>query len=195
MSHTHIVAITGGIGSGKSFVCQKLRERGIDVYDCDAAAKKLLHNDPALQQQLMSLVGKTLYQEGRLCKQVLSQYILQSEAHAQQIDNIVHPAVAQDFFRSGKNWLESAIYFSSNFDQRVPATHVIAVVAPLDVRLQRIVQRDNTTPQQAMQWMNRQWKQEVIVQKATFVIQNDGIVDLDSQITAILKQIYSPIKS
>ena len=70
------IALTGGIGSGKSFVAQRLRARGIEVFDCDASAKRLLRTSEPLMESLRQLVGDQLYADGRLQKQVLAAYLL-----------------------------------------------------------------------------------------------------------------------
>ena len=101
------IAITGGIGSGKSFVCRELAKRGIEVYDCDAAAKRLMCSDEQLQAALKLLVGNEVYADGVLQKPVLAQFLLASEANKLAVNDVVHPAVARDFEQSGKNWLES----------------------------------------------------------------------------------------
>ena len=99
------IAITGGIGSGKSYVCRLLADRGITVYDCDAAAKRLMHTSEALQHSLRQLVGADVYDGTQLQKAVLASYILASEANKQAVNDIVHPAVAADFESSGLTWL------------------------------------------------------------------------------------------
>lgn len=75
------IAITGGIGSGKSFVCRELAKRGIEVYDCDAAAKRLMRSDEQLQAALKLLVGNEVYADGVLQKPVLAQFLLASETN------------------------------------------------------------------------------------------------------------------
>lgn len=120
-------AITGCIGSGKSFVCSLLKSRGIDVYDCDAAAKRLMACDEQLQDQLQQLVGKDVYLNGVLQKRVLAAYLLKSEHNKQAVDEVVHPAVAADFLRSDYQWLESAILFDSGFNRRVTFDFVVCV--------------------------------------------------------------------
>lgn len=112
------IAITGGIGSGKSFVCRELAKRGIEVYDCDAAAKRLMRSDEQLQAALKLLVGDEVYADGVLQKPVLAQFLLASETNKLAVNDVVHPAVARDFEQSGKNWLESAILFDSGFVHR-----------------------------------------------------------------------------
>lgn len=107
-----IVAITGGIGCGKSYVCRILEAHGVAVYDCDAGAKRLMRSDSGLQAELRALVGDEVYgTDGRLQKPVLASFLLESERNKQALNDVVHPAVALDFERSGYEWLESAILF------------------------------------------------------------------------------------
>ena len=100
------IAITGGIGSGKSYVCRMLEQRGIKIYDCDAAAKRLMRTSDCLQRQLKELVGEDVYSaDGVLQKRVLAEFLLTSEANKQALNNVVHPAVAADYDASGMEWL------------------------------------------------------------------------------------------
>ena len=110
------IAITGGIGSGKSYVCQLLTQHGISIYDCDSAAKRLMRTSPVLRQQLTKLIGPDTYDaEGQLNKAEVARFLLLSEQNAQAINAIVHPAVAQDFKESGYQWMECAILYESGF--------------------------------------------------------------------------------
>lgn len=182
------VAITGGIGSGKSYVCKLLEQRGINVYDCDAAAKRLMRTSAKLKTELISIVGKEAYTaEGNLNKAAIAQFLLQSESNAEAIDNIVHPAVADDFLSSGYEWMECAILYESGFNRLVDK--VIVVTAPLDIRISRIISRDKISKEKASNWIERQWSQDEIVRRADFVIVNDGIQSLDKQIDAVIKDI------
>ena len=184
------IAITGGIGSGKSYVCRLLEQRGIEVYDCDAAAKRLMRTSDKLQQQLKALVGDAVYSaDGVLQKPVLAEFLLASEANKLALNDVVHPAVAADFAASGKQWLESAILFESGFDRRIAFDHIVCVTAPRQVRIQRIVQRDNITPQRAAEWIDVQMNQQEVAQRSDFCIQNDGESDLQAQMDDILRQI------
>lgn len=184
------IAITGGIGSGKSYVCRLLEQRGIDVYDCDAAAKRLMRTSAKLQQQLKALVGDAVYSaDGVLQKRVLAVFLLASDTNKLRINDIVHPAVAADFIASGKQWLESAILFESGFDKRVDFDFTICVTAPRKVRIQRIVQRDGITPERAAEWIDVQMSEEEIIERSDYCIQNDGKSDVQAQINEILKHI------
>jgi dephospho-CoA kinase len=179
------IAITGGIGSGKSYVCRLLEQRGISIYDCDSAAKRLMHTSEPLRQQLTELIGPDTYDnEGRLNKAVVAQFLLQSEENAKAIDNIVHPAVAHDFQNSGYQWMECAILFESGFEQLVD--RIIVVTAPEEVRINRIMHRDGINSEKAQEWSNRQWSQEKVRQRADFEIVNDGKQDLNQKINDII---------
>lgn len=169
--------ITGGIGSGKSYVCKLLAQRGIEVYDCDAAAKRLIRTSLHLRQQLKALIGS-------LDKAAISRFLLANEENQQAVNAIVHPAVFQDFEESGMMWMESAILFESGADKLVD--RVVVVTAPEEVRIQRVMQRDGITREKALQWIARQWPQEQVKARADFEIINDGQADLNSQIERLL---------
>lgn len=199
------VAITGGIGSGKSFVCSLLKKRGIAVYDCDAAAKRLMRTSPELQQQLIELIGPEAYGASKaskpsmpskasmpsmpsmtLNKAEVARFLLASPENAQALDAIVHPAVARDFVASGQQWMECAILYESGFDRLVDK--VIVVTAPLEVRIQRVMQRDSISREKTLEWMGRQWSQEEVLRHADYEIVNDGNADLEQQIVDFLSR-------
>lgn len=184
------VALTGGIGSGKSYVCQRLKARGIDVYDCDAGAKRLMRSSVRLRQSLQQLVGEDVYNQTadgwRLNKPMLATFLLASEQNAQAVDDIVHPAVADDFLRSGIDWLESAIFFDSGFNQRVRVDRVVCVTAPLEVRVRRVMSRDGISREKTLEWIGRQLPQDEVERRSDFVVVNDGHVDVDRQLDEIL---------
>lgn len=184
------VAITGGIGSGKSYVCHLLQKHGIEVYDCDAAAKQLLHSDATLRQELLNLVGDEVYRGADLQKKVLAKFILASDANKQAVNEVVHPAVANDFIKSGCDWLESAILFESGFHKRVDFDCVVCVSAPLEDRIARIMQRDSLSRDDSQEWIRRQMPQEEIIRLSDFTIVNDGRKNLEEQIEQIIHKIY-----
>lgn len=186
-----LIAITGGIGSGKSYVCQLLEKHGIKVYDCDAAAKRLMRTSATLRQQLRQLVGPQVYRGCILQKRVLAEFLLASEANKQAVNEIVHPAVARDFIESDYQWLESAILFDSGFHRRVPFSFVVCVSAPKDVRVQRIMARDGISEAKALEWIHLQMPQEQVEGLSNFVIQNDGVAPLEPQVDKLIHQLDS----
>lgn len=184
------IGIAGGIGSGKSYVCQRIRQQGFEVYDCDSAAKRLIRTSPEIRQQLTALIGPEVYTdvEGEpvLNKAVVAKFLLTSESNAQAIDRIVHPAVFKDFVESGLQWMESALMFESGIYKLVDK--VVAVVAPKEIRIRRVMERDHISREKVLEWMNRQMDQEEIIQKSDYVIFNDGETDIDQQLKNIIRQ-------
>ena len=174
------IGITGGIGSGKSYVCKRLEARGIQVYDCDSAAKRLIRTSPELQQQLKALVGS-------LEKADMAKFLLESEQNAKSIDAIVHPAVFRDFEQSGLQWMESAILYESGAIRLVDKA--IVVTAPDEVRIQRVMERDHISREKVLEWMSRQMPQDEVRRRAHFEIVNDGTADIDKQIDEIINKV------
>ena len=183
-------AITGGIGSGKSYVCRMMQNIGIEVYDCDAAAKRLMRNNRCLQRRLSEAVGKDVFPNGEMDKPALAAFLLASPENNARINAIVHPAVADDFLQSGHQWMESAILYEAGFEKYVD--YVVCVTAKLETRLQRIMKRDNISREKAMEWIRRQMTQEEKAQRAHFTINNDGDEPLMPQIERIIRSIGKP---
>ena len=183
------VAITGGIGSGKSYVCRRLERHGIRVYDCDTAAKRLMRDSDELREALRQLVGDEVYVGNVLQKPVMARFLLKSEANKQAVNDVVHPAVARDFEESGYTWLESAILFDSGFDMRTRFDYIICVTAPLEVRIRRVMKRDGISRQQALEWIQRQLPQDEVRARSDFEIVNDRKANIEKQIETIIKQI------
>lgn len=165
--------ITGGIGAGKSYVCRLIEKAlGVTVYDCDSNAKRLMNTSPDIRQRLTALIGSDAYIDGNLNKPVVARFLLASEENKQAINAIVHPAVMQDFYDSGQQWMESAILYEAHLESYVD--EVIAVTAPTEVRIQRIMQRDGISYDKAKEWIDNQFSQEEVVNRADHVIVNDG---------------------
>lgn len=174
-----IKIITGGIGSGKSYVCNLLRKRGIDVYDCDAAAKRIMRENGEVRQQLIELIGENAYAGMELNKAVVAEFLLKNADNTKAINAIVHPAVAEDFFKSGKEWMESAIYFEAKFGDTLKQMsantaepYVICVSAPLTTRIRRVMQRDGISEDKAREWIAKQIPQEEKEHLSNYVIKN-----------------------
>ena len=199
------IGITGGIGSGKSYVCRLLEARGYAVYDCDSAAKRLIRTSPFIRRRLTALIGPQTYfketgdrrqetgdgsqESGEyfLNKKAVAEFLLESEDNARAIDRIVHPAVFRDFIQSGMEWMESAIIYESGIYRLVD--RVIVVTAPEELRIQRVMARDKISREKVLEWMGRQWPQEEVRRRADFEIVNDGLADLNQQLDDIIKEI------
>ncbi len=189
------IAITGGIGSGKSYVSNLLEERGIPIYNADNESKRLTVCDVVIRRGLVALVGEQVYfDDGTLNKSLLASYLFASSEHATQVNAIIHPRVKADFRR----WLEehedyeivgleSAILYESGFDDVVDA--VVAVYAPESLRLERAMKRDGATEAQIRARMSAQMNEEEKRNKADYVVLNDGSACLQKQLDALIYQI------
>lgn len=189
------IAITGGIGSGKSYVSNLLEERGIPIYNADNESKRLTVSDEEIRKGLVALVGEQVYfEDGTLNKSLLAAYLFASSEHATQVNAIIHPRVKADFRR----WLEehtdceivgleSAILYESGFDDVVDA--VVAVYAPESLRLERAMKRDGATEAQIRARMSAQMNEEEKRNKADYVVLNDGSACLQKQLDALIYQI------
>ncbi len=204
------IGITGGIGSGKSYVSNLLRQKfGIPVYDCDKEAKRLTAEDEEIRQRLIALVGPEVFAGGGLNKQLLADYLFADVEHASAVNAIIHPVVLKDFAEwsmvlprqqslpgagaSGNGQcsmvgLESAILYESGFNASVD--YVLFVDAPEDVRLRRAMLRDNASEAQIRARMKMQ-RPELHRLQADFIIDNstDDDTRLQEQLTSALRRI------
>lgn len=192
------LGITGGIGSGKSYVAQMLQTRwDVPVYDCDNEAKRLTAESDDIRTALTQLVGDHLWQQGQMQKPVLAAYLFASPEHAAQVNAIIHPAVRRDFLRwadahsrSPVVAIESAILCESGFHTLVDS--ILLVDAPLEVRLQRAMLRDGASRQQVMARMARQDSAQAR-QLARFTVTNDG--GGDQLLQACLESIVTQLQA
>ncbi len=192
------LGITGGIGSGKSYVAQMLQARwDVPVYDCDSEAKRLTAESDDIRTALTQLVGDHLWQQGQMQKPVLAAYLFASPEHAAQVNAIIHPAVRRDFLRwadahsrSSVVAIESAILCESGFHTLVDS--ILLVDAPLEVRLQRAMLRDGASRQQVMTRMARQDSAQAR-RLARFTVTNDG--GNDQLLQACLESIVTQLQA
>ena len=185
------VGLTGGIGSGKSYVAALLSLRGIPVYDSDSNAKRIMSTDAETIRALTAIVGPDLYSDGVLDRGVMARYIFSDKAHAGVIESVVHPKVREDFREwsgrmegSGICVLESAILFESGFDSEVDLA--VAVYAPEELRIERCMMRDGTDRESVLARIMSQSGQEEIRARCGFVILNDGSTGLEEQINSLI---------
>ena len=188
------IAITGGIGSGKSYISNILQEYGIPIYNTDDAAKRLMVSDEGIRHDLIALLGEEVYVEGTLNKSLLASYLFADAENAARINGIVHPRVKLDFCR----WLEQhtdkeivgmecAILFEAGFDDAVDA--VVMVYAPEALRVERAMKRDHATEAQIRARIAAQLDDEEKRKRADYVIYTDGSIPLDSQLSTLIAQL------
>lgn len=193
------LGITGGIGSGKSYVCHRLHQLyGVPVYDCDTRAKQLMVSHPQVRSSLMALLGAEVYTpEGELNKPLVARFLFASPQNAAAINAIVHPAVKDDFLQWAAAQaaaplvvLESAILFESGFHDVVDA--VLTVEAPMDVRIRRIKARDGATDEQIRARIAAQLSDDERALKSQHRLVNDGTQCIDTRLHTLYSQLTAP---
>ena len=173
-----IIGIAGSIGAGKSVVSRILRCNGCHVYDCDREASSLMSKDSELRQQLKNILGERCYiREGTLDKRYVSSRIFCDSKVRDEVNRVVHKAVKNDFMRyistkSGKVYVESAIMSTSGLDQL--CDKIFIVDAPADIRMKRVMARNNLPEEEVRRRMKTQNNELASVDmKKVVVIEND----------------------
>ena len=190
-----LVALTGGIGSGKSVVSRMLQVMGYQVYDCDSRAKQLMTNDETVRRQLIAEFGAETYlADGTLNRQHLSTVAFSNDEARSRLNAIVHPATVNDILRWAKHlasngasaaFVETAILRTSGLDRVVD--DVWHVTAPADVRIQRVMARSGLSEQQVHDRMEAQRVEETVA-PGEQVIVNDNVAALLPQVSRLLSQ-------
>jgi len=189
------VGITGGIGSGKSTVCTVFEILGIPIFYADAEAKNIMVQDTMLIDGIKSTFGKLSYfEDGKLNNKHIAGIVFNNEAELKKLNELVHPAV----FRAFDAWeakidqgvpytlKEAALLFESGSYKMCDTT--ILVTAPVEVRLKRVMQRDNVTKEQVMARMNKQMSDDDKARMANNFIANDETQSIIEQVLTLHKQ-------
>ncbi|MBS1765238.1 MAG: dephospho-CoA kinase [Bacteroidetes bacterium] len=190
------VGLTGGIGSGKTFVASLFNKLGIPVYDADSAAKQLMNTNSELKHQLQQLLGDDIYtKEENLDRKKMSNLIFNNDELRKKVNALVHPQVQLDF----EKWLtlqnapfilkESAIMYEAGADKGLDT--VICVTAPVELRIKRTVARDNSDVAKVHAIIQAQMDDETRNRKCAFVIVNDDQVALLPQVLSVYQKLLN----
>ena len=187
------IGLTGGIGSGKTLVSKVFEKLGIPVFYADMEAKRLMNEDEEIIIQLKNRFGADVYNETGINKAKLASVIFSDNKALEEVQGITHPKVRQNFFiwaneqKSPYVILEAAILFETGGYKQMD--YNILVFAPEDMRIQRVVERDNTTEEQVQKKIKNQQPDENKFKMADWVIYNDGTKMLIPQIIELDKTI------
>ena len=188
------IGVTCGIGSGKSTVCRLFAQKGIAVYDSDAAAKRLMQEDGALRRQLAGRFGEGTFRDGVLDRAYLAGIVFADPQALADLNALVHPVVMRDFdawaARQEGSYviLESALLFDAGFDACVDRT--VAVLAPEALRIERTCRRDGRTPGEVRLRIAAQTDDDTLSAKADYTLVNILESDLEPAV-AELHRIFS----
>jgi dephospho-CoA kinase len=188
------IGITGGIGSGKSTVCQIFKILGIPVFEADHVAKTLINSNAEIKNGLVALFGREIYgSDNRINRKLLASLIFNDDNLLEQVNRLVHPVVRNEF----TNWMrrqdseyiihEAAILFESGFYKMMDYT--ILVSAPEELRIDRVSKRENITPERVRERMAKQWPDEEKRKLTTLELVNDNKKLIIPQILEIDKNL------
>lgn len=193
------VGITGGIGSGKSVVCEMLRQRDIAIYDCDKRAKELMASDRVIVERLVERFGAEVFENGELNRAYLAERVFSDPEALAALNGIVHLRVAEDFERWASEAegeyvvLESAILFESGFDSKVDV--VVAIMAPEELRLERAMQRDGVSRELIKERMRNQLSDDERCHRAKYAIVNIELDELEEDVEQLHRRLSYDAKS
>jgi dephospho-CoA kinase len=185
------IGLTGGIGSGKSYIASIFEALGVPVFYADDEAKKILNNPDVLEQINRQLSVDVIdHSTGLADKKLIASIVFQQPEKLALLNNIIHPKVEEWFQRwcqkySHKKYVlkEAAILFESGSYKNLDG--IIAVVAPMTVRINRVMKRDGQSVEQIRQRINNQWTDEQRTAHANWIIDNDENKELLSKILEI----------
>lgn len=196
------VGITGGIGSGKTTVCKLFEALGVAVYYADDRAKYLMQHEHFLIDQLKQNFGEEIYTQGQLNRTLLAQKVFGHKEQLALLNSLVHPVV----FRDTERWYQEQLVNKSAYVLKEAALLVetgaykmldklIVVSAPLAVRLQRVVERDNVAEAEVMQRINNQLPEAKKIELADYIVENNSDMEgLKTQVAQIHQQLIEQAK-
>ncbi len=191
------IGITGGIGSGKTTVARIFSVLGIPVYDADAASKRLMTENEALKEQIKNAFGPAAYKDGLPDRKYLATMVFQDSEKLALLNSFIHPATIKD----AEEWMqkqntpyaikEAALIFETGSEKYLD--YVIGVKAPSELRLQRAMQRDNSTEEQIKLRMSQQMDEEEKMRLCNYVIVNDEQQLLIPQVLELHEKLISQL--
>ena len=171
------IGLTGGLGSGKSTVAHIFQVLGIPVYYADTASKRIMNDDEYVKAAVQKAFGNNAYTDKKLNRKFIAEIVFKDQKKLELLNAIVHPATLVD----AAKWMnkqtapyiikEAALIFESGSHQSLD--YVIGVQAPLRLRLQRAIKRDNISEDEAMARINKQINEEIKIRLCDFIIVND----------------------
>ncbi len=190
-----VVGLTGGIGSGKSTVAKMFERLDIPIYYSDDEAKTLMNSSKKIRERLITLFGQDTYENGALNRSYVAGLVFHNKDKLNELNAIVHPEVKRNFLE----WVErqNTVYViqenplifenksQNDFD------YVITVTAPVQIRVQRVMERDGSTENQVFSRVKNQLEDEIKIKQSDFVITNDDLKHTRIQVRHIHKQLLA----
>lgn len=187
------IGISGGIGSGKSYVAQIIERMGYPVYYADKEARILMNSHPIISETLVNWFGKEIYSNGELNREKMAICIFHDEKMRSKVNQLVHPLVREAFvnWASSQNkplvFNEAAILYETDAYKKFH--EIILVTAPLSLRITRVMKRDGISEEQIRDRMEAQWSDDKKLSFGPYEIINDNRLPLLSQIEEVIEQL------
>lgn len=186
-----IVGLTGGIGSGKTTVAKLFKTFGnIAIYHADDEAKKLMVTSKTIRTKITNLFGAEAYNSEGLNRAFISNIVFQDKIKLKQLNSIVHPEVKKHFkefvaLNLNKDYVlyENAILFESK--SSLHCDFIITVFVDLETRIQRTIQRDNSTKEAVIDRMKNQYLEDKKLLQSNYVIYNFNLENTKIQVNKI----------
>ena len=189
------VGITGGIGSGKTYVCTVFEKMGVPVFYADEEAKKISESDAVISKIVETFVASILGADNKLDRKKLSERVFSNPGELKKLNAIIHPLVKKRF----ENWLEdngdkkyilkeAAILFETGLDKELD--YIITVIADKETRIERVKKRSNLTGEAIEKIMASQWSDEEKIKQSSFVINNNANELLLPQIISVHNALF-----
>lgn len=187
-----VLGITGGIGSGKSYVCGVFRSLGCKVYDSDSRTKELYEENPEILSGLQVILGNGIVKKGKLDKKAMAAIIFSDKALLEKVKEFVYPFVMEDF-RLWKRWKRGTVIFESavileNEYVRSFMDKTLVVIAPLGERIRRVMERDSICEEEVRARLKNQVSDKERILLADFTLESVKGQDIESQARTILEQ-------
>jgi dephospho-CoA kinase len=190
------LGLTGGIGSGKTLVCQIIEKLSVPVYYADRAARELMNSDAELKESIRNMFGDQAYSKEGLDRQYVASSVFGDHEKLSRLNSLVHPAVRKDFIRWTEQHRESpyvveeaAILFESGASVEMDQT--VLVYAPEELRISRVMKRDGRSREDVLKRMEHQLSEEEKMKKADHILTNDGVQMLLPQVVELHNKILN----
>jgi dephospho-CoA kinase len=185
-----VIGVTGGIGSGKTTVCKWFETQSVPVYYADDQAKWLIENDTKLVEHIKQVFGEDVYEDNKLNRSKLAGIVFKDKTKLDILNSLVHPVVFthfEEWKKKNKHFpfvlKEAALMYESK--SYLQTDCMIMVYAPISVRILRVCNRDKTTQESVLSRMEKQLSDDEKMNKAHYIIYNDGIHELPPQLTQV----------
>jgi len=194
------VAITGGIGSGKSSVCEIINSKGYPVIYADDISKEILSTDKLIQQKVKTTFGVEAYINNKPNTKFLADKVFSDPQKVKKINSILHPPtiekikdmMEEKLSKSEMVFIEAALIYEAKMEDMFD--YIIVVAAPEEIRISRTIESKGIDRSETIKRIKNQMPEEKKKKLADFVIENDGTIDHLKIKTNFILSILSSIK-